>query len=237
MTRLVATLRHDMLNQYREGFYFASVFVLVVVGAAVSLLPAAAVVLLPAILLTNMLLVTFAFLAALLLMEKGQGTLEGLIVTPLRSGEYLLAKILSLTLLAVAENACITSIALVDGLLSAVNWGWILIGSAVSGCLYTLLGFLTVIRYRSLNDFMLPMILITAVLQLPAMVCFGMPEYLLLYLLPTHGPLLMFQAALEPISTSKMLYALLYPSAWMVASFIAGRRAFHQFVTSGIGKP
>ncbi len=225
-----------MLNQYREGFYFASLFVLVVVGVVVSLLPAAAVVFLPAILLTNMLLATFAFLAALLLLEKGQGTLEGLIVTPLRPSEYLLAKILSLTVLAVLENAAITSIALMNGLLSDVGWGWILIGSAFSGAVYTLLGFLTVIRYQSLNDFMMPMILVTTLLQLPAMVCFGMPEYPALYLLPTHGPLLMFQAALGPMPTSKMIYAVVYPSVWILASFFGGRRAFHRFVTGGIGK-
>ena len=51
-----------------------------------------------------MLLATFVFLAGLLLIEKGQGTLEGLIVTPLRSSEYLLAKILSLTVLAVGYD-------------------------------------------------------------------------------------------------------------------------------------
>lgn len=236
MTRLARTLGHDVLTQYRQGFYFASVFVLITVGAVISLLPPGAVVVLPAILLTNMLLATFVFLAGLLLIEKGQGTLEGLIVTPLKPGEYLLAKILSLTVLAVLENAAITSIALMNGLLSDVGWGWVLIGSAFSGAVYTLLGFLTVIRYQSINDFMMPMVLVTVLLQLPAMVCFGMPEYLALYLLPTHGPLLMFQAALEPMPTSKMIYAVVYPSAWILVSFFGGRRAFHRFVTGGIGK-
>ena len=239
MTRLVSTLRHDVLNQYREGFYFASVIVLITVGAVISFLPPGAAVVVPAILLTNMLVATFVFLAALLLLEKGQGTLEGLIVTPLRSSEYLLAKVLSLTLLAVVENAAITSVALMNGLLTEVNWGWVLVGSAFSGSVYTLLGFLTVIRYQSLSDFMMPMVLVTALLELPAMICFGMPEYLALYLLPTHGPLLMFQSALEPVPAMpawKLVYAVVYPSAWILASFFGGRRAFHKFITVGIGK-
>ncbi len=236
MTRLLSTLRLDLLNQYRQGFYFASAFVLVAVGAVISLLPAAAVAVLPAILLTNMLLATFVFLGGLLLLEKGQGALEGLIVTPLKPSEYLLAKILSLTGLAVFENAAITAIARANGLLSAVDWSWVLIGSVFSGVIYTLLGFLTVIRYNSLNEYLMPMALATALLQLPALVCFGMPEYLLLYLLPTHGPLLMFQSALEPLPESTMVYAVLYPSAWILVSFLWGRKAFHRFVTGGIGK-
>ena len=236
MTRLISTLRLDVLNQYRQGFYFASAFVLVTVGAVISLLPPAAVVVLPAILLVNMLLATFVFLGGLLLLEKGQGTLESLIVTPLKPSEYLLAKILSLTGLAVMENAAITAIARINGLLSDVDWGWVLIGSAFSGVVYTLLGFLTVIRYNSLNEFLMPMFLVTALLQLPGLVCFGMPEFLLLYLLPTQGPLLMFQSALEPLPPSTMTYAVLYPSAWILVSFLWGRRAFHRFVTGGIGQ-
>jgi fluoroquinolone transport system permease protein len=236
VTRLISTLRLDVLNQYRERFYFASALVLAVMGAVIGVLPPAAVAVLPAILLTNMLVATFVFLGGLLLLEKGQGTLEGLIVTPLKPGEYLLAKILSLTGLAVLENVVITAAARVSGLLSEADWGWVLIGSALSGAVYTLLGFLTVIRYDTLNEFLMPMIFATALLQLPALVCFGMPEYRLLYLLPTHGPLLMFQAALNPLPPATMIYAVLYPSAWILVSFSWGRRALRRFVTGGIGK-
>ena len=236
MTRLVPTLRHDVLTQYRQGFYAASVFVLVIVGTVISLLPPAAAVILPAILLTGMLMGTFVFMAALLLLEKGQRTLEGLIVTPLKPGEYLLSKVSTLTGVALVENTVITAIARANGLLPDVEWGWILAGSTFSGAVFTLLGFLTVIRYDSLNELMFPMILVTALLQLPAMVCFGMPEYPALYLLPTHGPLLMFQASLEPVPPWKTAYAALYPSAWILLSFLWGRRAFHHFVASGMGK-
>ena len=235
MTRLLAAVRLDVRNQYRQGFYFASIFALVFVGVVVSLLPPAAAVVVPAILLTGMLLGTFVFMAGLLLLEKGQGTLEGLIVTPLRPDEYLLAKLVTLTGVAVLENAIITAVARTNGPLSDVQWGWIVAGSIFSGVVYTLLGFLTVIRYDSLNEFMFPMILITMLLQLPAMVCFGMPEYAPLFLLPTHGPLLMFQAALGPLPAWKMTYAVIYPSAWIFISFWWGRRAFHRFVTAGIG--
>lgn len=237
MTRFLSTLRLDVLNQYREGFYFASAFVLVALAAVISLLPPMAAVILPAILLTNMLVVTFIFVGGLLLLEKGQGTLEGLIVTPLTPHEYLLAKIVSLAGLAVLENIAVTATARVSGLLPEVHWGWILLGSALSGVIYTLLGFLTVIRYSSLNEFLMPMILVTGLLQLPALVCFGAPEFPLLYVLPTYGPLLMFQAAMEPLPAATMVYAVLYPSVWILLSLWKGQQAFHRFVAGGIGNP
>ena len=236
MTRLVATLRLDVRNQYRQGFYFASVAVLAIVAAVISVLPPEAAFILPAILLTNMLLVTFVFVGGLLLLEKDQGTLESLIVTPLQPGEYLLAKVLSLTGLAVLENMIIAVFARMNGLLPGADWGWILIGSCFSGAVYTLFGFLVVIRYSTLNEYLLPMALVAGLLQLPALVCFGVPEFLLLYLLPTHGPLLMFLSGLEPLRTSTMIYAVLYPAAWILVSFWLGKRAFHRFVAGGVGK-
>lgn len=47
--------------------------------------------------LGNLPLATFFFIAGLVLLEKGEGTLEAQIVTPLTAGGYLASKILTLT--------------------------------------------------------------------------------------------------------------------------------------------
>lgn len=236
MTRLIATLKLEALNQYRQGFYYASAFVLLVMAVVIGILPDDWQFVLPGLLLTNMVIATFVFLGGLLLLERGERTLEGQIVTPLRTEEYILSKITALSALAVFENMVITGLALADGLLTEVNWGWILAGSLSSAVLYVLLGFLTVIRYDSLNEFMMPMIFVTALLELPGMVCLGMPEYWWLYILPTQGPMLMFQSALEPRPVGQMLYAVIYPAIWIAATFWICRPALRRFVTGGIGE-
>ena len=102
MTRLVSTIRWDAQLQIRNGFYYASAFVAVVsilVLSQLRLSPDTLALLLPAIVLQNIFINTFYFIGGLVLLEKGDGTLEGLIVSPLRKEEYLASKVVTLTLL------------------------------------------------------------------------------------------------------------------------------------------
>ncbi len=236
MTRLVATLRLDVVNQYRQGFYVASVVVLLAMLGVAALLPPEAGAVIPAILLTNMTIATFVFLGGLILLEKGEGTLEGIIISPLRPAEYLGSKVVTLTALAVIENVAITGMAISAGLLGPVNWGWILLGSALTGALYTMLGFLTVIRYDSLNDFLFPMIFATILLELPGAVCFGMPESPVLAVLPTYALLWTFRAAIEPVPAATLAYAIGYPLLWLILAFLMGRKMLRRYVAGQLGK-
>jgi fluoroquinolone transport system permease protein len=243
MSRLTAAIRHEALNQSRQKVYHASAFVTAVLAVLLVILPPAAARIVPAILLTNMVIVTFVFVAGLLLLEKGERTLEGQIVSPLRAEEYLLAKVVSLSALAAAENVVIVGVALATGLIAGVSWIWVLAGTLVSAVLYTLLGFHTAIRYRTLNEFLMPMIGLTTILELPALVPLGMPEWPWLYLLPTHGPLIMFEAAVPPAAGGPvdprplwaMVYAVAYPALWIGVAFWRGGPALRRFVTAEIG--
>lgn len=236
MTRLTATFRLDVTNQYRQGFYLATAIVLLFLACFVSMLPAEAGALLPAVLLTNMTIATFAFMGGLVLLEKGEGTLEGIIVTPLRPAEYLASKVITLTGLAVLENVAIVLIAIAAGLAENVNWGWILLGSAMTGALYVLLGFLVVIRYDSINEFLIPMMMVTLLLELPAGVCFGMPEFRALIVFPTYALLWIFRAASDPVPLLTLVYAIGYPMLWIAGAFLIARPSLRRFVAGQIGK-
>lgn len=235
MRRLLATLRLDVVNQFRQGFYLASVVVVLVLAGIATQLPIEAGVIVPAILLTNMTIATFVFVGGLVLLEKGEGTLEAMVNSPLRPHEYLASKVVTLTLLAVIENVAITAIAISTGLLDSVSWGWILLASALTGALYTTLGFLTVIRYESLNEFLFPMIFATVLLELPGAVCFGMPEFPALAVLPTYALLWAFRSALEPVPAGTLIYAIAYPLLWLIVALFVGRKMLRSYVAGQLG--
>ncbi|MCB0035044.1 MAG: hypothetical protein KDE51_13515, partial [Anaerolineales bacterium] len=99
MTRLIATVQWDVVRQFRSGFYYASAFFVLVWAAVFVPIPAGTFdlgLLLPALMLVNLSVVGFYYIGALVLLEKSQGSLSGVITTPLRQGEYLLAKMISL---------------------------------------------------------------------------------------------------------------------------------------------
>lgn len=235
MSRLLSTLRLDVVNQFRQGFYLASGLVLLGLLVIASMLPDAAGALIPAILLTNMTIATFVFLGGLVLLEKGEGTLIGVAVSPLRPHEYLASKVATLTTLAIFENLVIGGVALWTGLVGELNWGWVLLGSLLTGALYTVLGFLAVIRYGSLNEFLIPMMFATILLELPGLVCFGMPEFAGLAVLPTYALLWIFRAALGPVPIPTLVYAIGYPLIWFVVSFWLGSQMLQRYAAEQMG--
>lgn len=227
MKRLLATLRCDVRLQLRNGFYYAAAFVAAVNVLILHWLPRESLGwLLPALLLENMLINTFYFMAGLVLLEKGEGTISAQVVTPLRTWEYLAAKVLSLALLSVVEALAIAGLALRLGFAPIP----LVAGIALAAALFCLYGFIVVARYDSINEYLLPSVLYTAVLGLPLLGYFGLWASPLLYLHPVQAPLVILQAAFRPLAAWQWAYGLVYSALWIGIAGGLSQRAFRRFV-------
>lgn len=231
MSRLATLVRWDAKLQRRYGFYHASVFTLllwVVVLRLLGLERESLERLLPALLALNLTMTTYYFVAGMVLFEKSEGTLEGLTVTPLHSGQYLLSKTLTLSLLGTAETLGILLLAYGlppgSGLLSLA------LGSLLLSALFTLAGFLTVVRYDDIGDFLLPSILWTSVLMSPAIVMLGGWEVWPMYLNPIQAPTLLLRGTFLPLAGWQWLYALGVSALACAAGFVWARGAFYRYV-------
>lgn len=164
MRRLLAMLQQEARMQYRNGFYGAVVFVAALWIGLLWFLPDFNWrPWLPFLVFSNLVITTYYFMAGLLLLDKNDGTLEALVVTPLHPGEFLAARVISLSLLATAENVLILGLGLGFDHLPLLALPAIIVTAA----LFSLFGYLSVIRYDSINEFMLPAVLFTVVLSLP----------------------------------------------------------------------
>lgn len=227
MTRLQTAVRWDVRLQFRNGFYYAAAFIAVIMTIILWQLPQAELpTILPVFVLGNMTIGTFYFMAGLVLLEKGDGVLEGLIVTPLRQSEYLTAKLISLTLLTIVENV---------GIVTAVygfhtNFLLLALGVGLMACFNILFGFIAVARYDSINRFLLPSILITLTLAMPLVDYLGFWRSPLLYLHPVQATLLLLKGAFQPIAPWQVVYGVLYAALWVGLLFKASQRIFYQFI-------
>ena len=232
MHRLAATVRLDLRLQMRNGFYYAVAFVLVCWFVVLTRLPAIDWgYVLPAVVFGNLVMVNFYFVAGLVLLEKGEGTLEAQVVTPLADWEYLASKTLTLAALSVVEQVVIVWSAYGGGFAA----GPLVAGVVLAGVLCTLTGFLLVSRYRSINEFMFPSVLLTTVLSLPMLHYFGLWDTWLLYLHPFTAPLVLLGGAFRPIAPWEWAYGMLYTAAWAGLLLLAGRRAFDRFIVAREG--
>jgi fluoroquinolone transport system permease protein len=231
MRRLLATIRCDARLQLRNGFYYATAFVLVMWAAILSQLPALNLGwLLPAIVSNELVIVAFYFIGGLVLLEKGEGTLEAQVVTPLRTWEYLASKVITLAGLGLVQNVIL--VALIYG--PGFDLLPLAVGIALAAALYVLAGFVAVTRHDSINEYLLPSALYTGLLMVPLLYVAGWDHWLL-YLHPLQAPLVLMRAAFEPVAPWQIAYAVLYSGLWVgLASFLS-QRTLQRFVIARAG--
>jgi fluoroquinolone transport system permease protein len=170
----------------------------------------------------------FLFIGVLILFEKGANTLPALVVTPLRAWQYLWAKTLSLTCIALA---CSFGMAVV-GHGWSFGYGYLLLAVFFSSVLFLMIGFVGVARVKTFNQYLLIIPLFLAPLSLPLLHFFGVSDWAGFYLIPTQASLLLFQAAFGPVAPWQVVYAVLYLP---LACLVAYRFARQAYVTRIIG--
>lgn len=227
MNRLFATMQTDLHLQIRNGFYYAVVFVAVVLVVALTRLsiPDYRHVW-PILIIGNLLITTFYFMAGLVLLEKAEGTMEAQIITPLRPAEYLISKVLTLGLLSLLETAII--VVLLSGL--AFNWLLFVLGVLITAAIYSLSGFIAVAAYDSLNEFIFPSVLWVLASLPPILYAAGVSDHWLFWLHPLQAPLIVLRGAFSEIPAWQLIFGIGYGAAWSALLLYAALRVFRRFV-------
>lgn len=170
---------------------------------------------------------TLLYVAALILFEKDEGTLNGLIVSPLRTWEYLTSKVITLTVLALLES--LIMVGLVTRL-QGFNILLLVFGILAIGVIYTLIGVVMIVRYRSITDFIVPVAVISLILQLPFLHFLGLLESPLFLLIPTSAPTLLMQGAWQSLTVWEWVYALGYTLVTTALLSVWAYRAFYRYI-------
>ncbi len=216
MNRLLSSIKYDMLFQYRQGFYIAYGFVTLFYVILLKLLPEEfAQAIFPFILFTDISVLGFFFIGGILLLERGQSSLDALFVTPLRVSEYLLSKVISLSLL--ATMATVILFVVVSHELSFLPTLIILVWANMF--LYTLLGIGISSKVKSVNHYFMLGVPVGMILFLPLLTYFDLIELPFLYLLPTEPTLEMLTGKFSPLSISILVI-------WMILAWFIGHMMF-----------
>jgi len=223
MTAFVTALRWDIVVQARNGFYWASVFVVLTVGGLLLNVPETArangAAWVPAILVVNLQITTFFFMAALMLLERDEGTLIAIAVSPFSPGDYLATRTITLTALGAIETAAVVWIAFGTG----GSWPFIISGTAALGVIYTGLGAAVGSRYASLNALLLPASVVVTLLLLPLLPHFGLAPRAPFLLHPIEPALTLIRAGYVATEPGELVFGAVGSLAWSTVAFLWGR--------------
>ena len=165
----------------------------------------------------------FMFIGALVLFEKSAQTLSAITVTPLRTWQYLWSKVLALTLIALPCSMVMAGV----GLQTFVYWHWLLLAVVLSSVLYTLLGFVGVLRVNTLNQYLIVIPLFMAPLCVPLLGWLGITkEYFAYYLIPTQASLILFKASMNKVEAWELVYAIIYLGICIALTYRLAENAF-----------
>ena len=224
MTPFITALRWDIVVQARNGFYWATAFLVLLVGGLLLTVPETArrdaAVWVPAVVAMNLQITTFFFVAGLMLLERDEGTLSALAVSSFSPAGYLAARTISLTTLAAVETVAVVWIAF-D---TSGAWLLMLAGTAALGAIYTGFGAAVAARYTSVNALLLPASAVTTLLLLPLLPHFGLAPRWLFLLHPMEPALTLIRAGYGVASDADLVFGVAGSIAWIAVAFVWGCR-------------
>lgn len=161
--RLVSLIIWDIKFQVKYGFYFlygilTPLYVFVLLSMPQPWQKNAAALLI----FSDPAAMGLFFMGAIVLLEKSQRVPCAFAVSPVRAMEYVIAKVVSLGAIALVSAAILAIAAKVE------NLAYSLLGTAISGVIFTLLGIIIATKITSLNQFVLWTIPIEAIGFIPA---------------------------------------------------------------------
>ncbi|NIR48483.1 ABC transporter permease [candidate division KSB1 bacterium] len=230
--RLAHTLRYDMLFQFRHGFYYAYVFVTVsYVLGLLNIEPGLREPVTTLLLFSDTAPLGFLFIGAIILLERGQNTLEALFITPLRLYEFFISKVVSLMLISLLSALAIMLLA--HGLF---QHAFIFIaGFALSSCFYTLLGLIFSVQAKTVNDYFARTVGVGLFICLPVLGYLEIAKTPLFYLFPTQASIILIEIVFRDVSVLEIVYAFGTLIAWTVTAAIMAYRSFYKHLILKVG--
>ncbi|WLR51383.1 hypothetical protein LC040_00315 [Bacillus tianshenii] len=227
MTRLTSALTMDFRMQWRYKFVHAAAFISIVWLVILTLLPTEYMNLaIPFVIFGDLGIVGFYLLAGMILFEKGESTLQAIVVSPLSFFEYLTAKVIAFTVMAVVISLVIVFSFAGFG----VNYFYIITGTALTSVVSLLIAFIAVAPYKSISSFLMPSQLYMLVMNLPLLDYFGWLEAKWLYVIPLQASLLLLEGGFRELSSFEVLYGFLYQGLWIVLLYLLAKRSYEKYL-------
>ncbi|MDC7124088.1 MAG: hypothetical protein PQJ46_00875 [Spirochaetales bacterium] len=222
--RMIAALNADIRFQFKQGFYLVYVLITIVYMVIINCLPEnLSGIIIPVIVFADPATIGFFFIGGMVMLEKEQGILQYLSVTPLRSKEYLLSKILSLGLIGSAAAVVITLLTS-D---SIVHWGALVIGVLLSSIFFTLYGFLATVKCKTINEYFIRMIPYLLFIILPCFSLISFKNSMIFNIFPGVDGLKLIFEAFNPKLSNNSIFYIFYLAVADVLMFLFVDRIFN----------
>jgi fluoroquinolone transport system permease protein len=172
------------------------------------------------------------FIGALVLFEKSENVLQALVITPMKVDDYLLSKITSLTILSIISAAIFIALLNVFAEID-FNILYLALSIILTSVLLILLGFILASRVKSINEYLLAMVVAFLGLLFPPMLHLsGLYENIIFYLWPTQASFTLFTGVFNAANLElwEIVYGIIYQIIWIGLLYFLAKKAFYKHI-------
>jgi fluoroquinolone transport system permease protein len=228
MIRLLSIVVWDLRLQFRHHFWFIGLLLtLLWLVILFNLSDAATTTWIPVIIFADIGSMGLLFIAGILYLERRQGTLYVAAIMPASLATWLVMKLLGLTLLTTACAMLIVSFST-----DSVNWVRTIVAAALSGALFTSIGFVLAAPFDRILNYFLAMSLVLTLLNLPILAHLNIVSTGFMWLIPSYGALRLLAESSGSTSTFSFAATSLIVFSWVVLFHWVGTVSYRRLVSS-----
>jgi len=222
--RTLNALHADMRFQFKQGFYLVYVVIVIMYLIILHYLPANIIdTALPLVVYSDPSVLGMFFIGGIIMLEKEQGLLQVFTVTPLRTTEYLMSKVLSLAIVSVLATMALTFFSGCN----QVNWLLVIATTILTSAIFTLCGVLISAGCQNVNQYLLKTVPYMLLFVLPCFSLIWFPEGNWFCVFPSVGALrLMLGAYAQDITWIESSLLLIYLLIMCAVFFQWAKRVF-----------
>jgi len=228
--RLLSALKSDIIFQFKQGFYIIYIVITLVYMVALSWLSMSQLkIVVPLVVFTDPSVIGLFFVGGIIMLEKMQGIISAIVVTPLTTREYIISKVLSLVIVSLFAGISITFLVYKD----PVDWFLFVIALILTSTFFTLCGLIIGAKCHTVNQYIVRTIPVMLLFVLP---CFSLIDYndiSIFYVLPGVASLKLILASFIGIDLFESVFLILYLSALNLVALNYTERVFEKHVVFG----
>lgn len=231
--RLLRMVIHNVVFQFKHGFYLVYLIISLSYVALLRMLPYSfAQKVFSLIIFSDISFLGLFFIGAIIFLERDQGIMQALFVTPLRITEYILSEVFSLAFLSLIMGMLIGFLRF--GLsFSALP---IVLATFLASTLFTLFGIAIAVKQRRITSYFVICFFLIAPFFLPLLSYFDIYNSRVLQIFPTAVFLNLLDGSFKPVCFSYYMYALANCAVWIAVAWYFTTRRFTEYVINKTGE-
>jgi fluoroquinolone transport system permease protein len=195
--RIIHAVIADIRFQVKQGFYYVYAAITIMYLVILSFLPGNTLeVAVPVVIFSDPSVLGLFFIGGIIMLEKLQGVLMVVVVTPLRTGEYILSKLISLAFISLLVGFAIA----VLSRHGQVNWIILFLSIVLTSAFFTLFGIVICAGCNTVNQYFLKSIPYMILFTLPCFSLIGFPFSWVFMVIPSVAAIRLMTGAYSGIS-------------------------------------